>query len=325
MVDIIIPIYNIDINQLKTCLLSITAQTFLEKIKITIVDDGSSKINKDFNVLLDQIRTFVPIQLLRYEKNRGPGYARQYGIDHTDNEYIMFIDADDMFMPITVETLYKALQDYPDKPIAVAEFYALDSEDRNLRLVQSQLTWVFSKMYRRSIIEQYNFKFNIEEDCSYANEDVGFNVQYQYLFGDSCVVLIKCPLYYWTDNNKTSITRNNNGEYAYKQGHKGYIMNFIRTYDRMHNEVSKEKNTSYAFKHLFDIYKDYSKNWIAIKENNLTEELFSYSRLYYDKVFKNFDTDDKEVLKKQFNIYCKNWQKSFDHFLMYLLKLRENN
>ena len=39
----------------------------------------------------------LKINLLRYETNGGPGVARQYGIDHTHNGYMTFIDADDTF------------------------------------------------------------------------------------------------------------------------------------------------------------------------------------------------------------------------------------
>ena len=324
MIDIIIPIYNIDIKQLRTCLSSIISQTILEELEVTIVDDGSFVQNEELEIMINKMRNFIPIQFLRYENNRGPGYARQYGIDHTNNEYILFIDADDMLTPIATEVLLKALQQQPDKAVAVAEFYALDTKSMQIEKTGIQLTWVFAKLYRREIIDKYNFHFNVEEDCSYANEDVGFNVQYQYVLGDSCLVLIEQPLYYWSDRNRNSITRNNNYEYKYKQGHKGYVMNFIRTYKKLKDVVSKERRENYAFKHLIDIYRDYSKNWVQIQENNLNDELLEYSYLYYREVFKEFDNVNKDVLKKYWEIYCSDKIKGFDHFLRYLIIIRNN-
>ena len=47
--------------------------------------------------VLEVFKPLIDIQEIGYEKNMGPGYARQYGIDHTNNEYITFIDADDTF------------------------------------------------------------------------------------------------------------------------------------------------------------------------------------------------------------------------------------
>ena len=140
MIDVIIPIYNVNIRQLKTCLMSVAAQTIVEKLEITIVDDGSSTIDKQLDSLLDKIQVLVPVQILRYEENHGPGYARQYGIDHTDNEYIMFIDADDMLTPVAAETLLRGFLLYPDKAISMGEFYDLNTETMVTDIVKIQLS-----------------------------------------------------------------------------------------------------------------------------------------------------------------------------------------
>ena len=129
MIDIIIPIYNVDLKQLKKCLLSIVSQTIVEELEVTIVDDGSSSSSEEeIYHLINKIQQFIPIKLLRYEKNHGPGYARQYGINNTSNEYIMFIDADDMFTPVAAETLKRGFLLYPDKAISMGKFYSLDTE-----------------------------------------------------------------------------------------------------------------------------------------------------------------------------------------------------
>ena len=140
MIDVIIPIYNVNIKQLKNCLLSIAAQTIVEQLKITIVDDGSSIIDENLENLFNKIEIFVPIQKLRYKENRGPGYARQYGIDHTYNEYIMFIDADDMFSPVAAETLLKGFLLYPDKAISMGKFYNLHTDTMITEEIDIQLS-----------------------------------------------------------------------------------------------------------------------------------------------------------------------------------------
>ena len=43
-------------------------------------------------------------------------------------------------------------------------------------------------MYKRAIIKKYGFSFNTNKNCSYGNEDVGFNCQFQYLLGPECTV-----------------------------------------------------------------------------------------------------------------------------------------
>lgn len=326
MIDVIIPIYNVNIEQLEKCLLSVVAQTIAKELEITIIDDGSSIIDKKLDILLEKIKIFIPVQLLRYQENRGPGYARQYGIDHTYNDYIMFIDADDMFTPVAAEVLSNGLKFYPEAAMIMGEFYELYSSSTKIKRISFQLTWIFSKMYRRSIINKYNFKFNIEKDCSYGNEDVGFNVQYQYLLDDKDIITIDQPLYYWSDCNKNSITRNNNHEYNYTTGHKGYVMNFVRTYQRLKSQATRNQSKEYAFKHLVDICIDYYKNWDVIKnDDNLINDLLKYDRVYYKEVFKEFDNiEDTFILKEYWKNYSDNNLKNngFNHFLNYLNYLR---
>ena len=326
MIDVIIPIYNVNIEQLEKCLLSVVAQTIVKELEITIVDDGSSIINKELNGLLEKVRTFVPIRILRYKENRGPGYARQYGINHTYNDYIMFIDADDMFLPTAAETLLRGFLLYPDKAISMGKFYDFNSETMICEEVDIQLTWVFAKMYKRAIIKKYGFSFNTNKNCSYGNEDVGFNCQFQFLLGPECTVWTEQPLYYWSNYNKNSITRKNNHEYSYTSGYKGYVMNFIYTYFRFKNKATKNQSEWYAFKHLFDIYDSYFKNIDIVKKNEkIKQELLKYAYLYYVKVFQDFDNENNILLKKYWNDFEDiNKDKNFDVFYSdFFLLLRQ--
>ncbi len=326
MIDIIIPIYNVDIRQLKKCLLSVTAQTIVEELEITIVDDGSSIFNDKLEELFNKIRLFVPIQILRYDENHGPGYARQYGIDHTYNEYIMFVDADDMLAPVAAETLLRGFSLYPDKAISMGKFYDLNTETMITEEVDIQLSWVFSKLYKRSVINQYDFRFNTNKDCSYGNEDVGFNCQYQYVLGHDCTVWICQPLYYWSSYNKESLTRKNNGEYDYSEGYRGYVMNFIYTYRRFKDKVPRERSEWYGFKHLFDIYDYYYKNQDIIKNNEtIKKRLLEYSYLYYKEVFQFFDNENDILLKEYWHDFINIRKgKDFNFFYQdYLTPLRQ--
>ena len=92
-IDIIIPAYNVPDDILFRCLSSVATQNILNDIEVTIVDDASTKQN--YLEVIEPFKQFMSIQVLRYEINGGPGVARQYGIDHTSNAYISFIDSDD--------------------------------------------------------------------------------------------------------------------------------------------------------------------------------------------------------------------------------------
>lgn len=90
MIDLIIPYYK-NIAGLTATLLSINYDVF----QVTIVDDGS-------NSAFDLANTFN-CKLIWLEENHGPGYARQVGIDYTKNDFIMFIDAGDIFISKEVQ------------------------------------------------------------------------------------------------------------------------------------------------------------------------------------------------------------------------------
>ena len=64
-----------------------------DELKVTIVNDGG----KDYKEIVEIFKPLIDIQEIGYDTNRGPGYARQYGIDNTNGEFIAFIDADDTF------------------------------------------------------------------------------------------------------------------------------------------------------------------------------------------------------------------------------------
>ncbi len=94
-IDVIIPAYNVSDEILFRCLASIACQDIASDLEVTIVDDASTTQN--YAAIAKYFDSILKINILRYETNGGPGVARQYGIDHTSNGYMTFIDADDTF------------------------------------------------------------------------------------------------------------------------------------------------------------------------------------------------------------------------------------
>ena len=93
MIDLIIPTYNA-INTLERCLESIKNQTIINDVKVFIIDDNSTD---DYREIINKYSEFMDLRHYKLSENHGPGYARQYGIDHSYDEYIVFIDSDDIF------------------------------------------------------------------------------------------------------------------------------------------------------------------------------------------------------------------------------------
>ncbi|MHC4882564.1 MAG: glycosyltransferase family 2 protein, partial [Planctomycetota bacterium] len=96
IVDIIIPLYN-KAETVTRAVQSILEQTVTDWCLI-IVDDGSTDNS------LQNVRQFADprIQIIEQE-NRGPGSARNRGIQEATATYIAFLDADDQWYPYCLE------------------------------------------------------------------------------------------------------------------------------------------------------------------------------------------------------------------------------
>ena len=87
-VSIIIPFYN-RLDKLKRAVESVKNQTYKNWELILVDDCGSEKI--DFPT--DEFT------VIRNEKNSGPGFSRQAGLELAKGDYVAFLDSDDYFAP----------------------------------------------------------------------------------------------------------------------------------------------------------------------------------------------------------------------------------
>ena len=93
MVSVIVPIYNVE-NYVKKCLDSLAAQT-LKDVEFILIDDGSTD---NSGKIADQYSSDPRFHIFHTE-NRGLSAARNYGIDQSHGEYLMFVDGDDWVAP----------------------------------------------------------------------------------------------------------------------------------------------------------------------------------------------------------------------------------
>lgn len=111
--SIIVPVYNVE-QYLRKCVDSILNQTFKE-FELILVDDGStdgsSRICDDYKEKDDRI-------CVLHKENGGVSDARNYGIDHSNGEYIAFVDSDDWIDDGMYESMMSAIVEN-DADIAV--------------------------------------------------------------------------------------------------------------------------------------------------------------------------------------------------------------
>ena len=313
-VDVIIPVYNTPNELLSRCLSSIACQTIIDELEVTIVDDGSDEVH-NYEEVIDLFRNLMKINLLRYEENGGPGVARQYGIDHTSNGYMTFIDVDDTFNgAFALKALRNAIEMNNGLYCMsvgvfdeVHESMVPPGEGPVLMAHEQDMIWMFGKMYRRSFIDKYNIRFH---ETSRANEDNGFNTMIRLCCNDhEQINFIGAHVYYWHEN-LTSITRNNDCQYSYggsiRDSFYGYVENMIYAV-----KEAKKRNpyngfiTMWAVNCMLNIYEYYIECYARANEH--AENNFKWCKKYYDEVFRDIEGDiSREILSQQYNDIMRN-------------------
>ena len=104
MISIILPVYN-RAATLPRCVRSVLAQTFTDW-ELIAVDDGSA----DDSIAVVESYGDARIRVLRHERNRGPGAARNTAIAAARGEYLALIDSDDEWLPTKSEKQIARLQ-----------------------------------------------------------------------------------------------------------------------------------------------------------------------------------------------------------------------
>ncbi len=312
-IDVIIPAYNVPDEILFRCLASIACQDIVKDLEVTIVDDASTKQN--YAAVAKNFESLMKINILRYETNGGPGVARQYGIDHTSNGYMTFIDADDTFNGAFA---LKALRNGIEMgngifQMCVGVFDEVHEMGLNpgegplLMQHENDLVWMFGKLYRRSFIDRYNIHFH---ESSRANEDNGFNRLFQLCTSEQEQInFIPAHVYYWHEN-PNSITRVNDCQYSYGSSERDSFYGFVENMIFAIKEGKKRKPyngfiTMWAVTCLLNVYEYYIECVERAPEH--AETNFKWCKRYYDEVYKEIESSiSKELLAQHYNDTMRN-------------------
>jgi glycosyltransferase involved in cell wall biosynthesis len=100
---VVIPVHDREVA-LHAALRSVLAQT-LRPARIVVVDDGSSDASA-------AVAEEYPVTLVRHERARGSGAARNSGIAAADTTWIAFLDSDDVWLPEHLATVAPALGEH---------------------------------------------------------------------------------------------------------------------------------------------------------------------------------------------------------------------
>lgn len=107
-IAVIIPNYN-GFSYSERCFQALENQTFKD-FEVCVVDDCST--DNSYTRLLEYASNSpLCMQVIRSERNMGPGHSRKVGIDATDSEWIAFCDIDDWYDEDFLETQLKNAED----------------------------------------------------------------------------------------------------------------------------------------------------------------------------------------------------------------------
>lgn len=277
-IDVIIPAFKAHKTILKT-LCSIVQQSILEDIDITIVNDGCPE--GDYHRFVDMFSEFVTIKELSI-KNSGPAVARQYGIDHTEDEFIVFIDADDAFYGSrALELMRSRIQISDNFQCCSTHFQEVLPTTSRIVIHQQDMIWLFGKIYRRSFLDEFDIRFI---DSRASNQDTGFNElvkmycnddQHQLCFSDDCT-------YTW-NYRESSITVNGDYQYIYDMAICGYIDNMIYVADHVKTHNPDFSLDDWALYVLTCLYTKY--NMVCSQNPIFKDQCWYYIRKFYHRTF----------------------------------------
>lgn len=185
-ISVIVPIYNQE-QYIAQCAQALQSQS-ISDFNVVFVDDGST------DNTIAQLQPYIDGNAnfsLITQKNSGVSVARNRGMEHTQGDWIAFMDPDDLVTEDYLETLYNTAQQYPQADIVMSSCIAFnktkqqrqyfyphnfiartDAEkiplyhqllDGGYQQPESHITAIgvpWGKLYKRTFIEKNDLAFN---------------------------------------------------------------------------------------------------------------------------------------------------------------------
>lgn len=301
MIDIIIPAYNAH-STIKKTLASIALQNNKDDIKVCIVDDCSKE---DYSSIVDLFKGKINIKEIRLDKNSGPGVARQYGIDNTNSEYIMFLDADDLLYDSY--TITDFINMVKRRKLDMVYGIIIDEEnDRESYIYYNHQGCLHGKLYKREFIIKHDIKFL----DSYYHEDNAFN-RLVLLHKPKMIYLDKYSYVY--KNNALSITNQKNIRFDNLDI---FINNMIKDVEIAINHKCDKKEIGCLLVHsLMYIFKVYMNNYEK-KDKDVILKWAKPLVMYYNKY--SSEVSQSVVIDIYLGFGLQNFKVTFNDFMKLL-------
>lgn len=203
--DIIVPRYKEPWDLCKYLFDTIATQRgiFFGNIRVLVVNDG-----KD-NVLDKSVFAGYPYEIdYLVKEHGGVSAARNYGLDHSNANYVMFCDADDGFLSnYGLHLVFSAMQEGAD--YIVSNFVEETFTDNNAPTIirhDNDYTFMHGKVYKRAFLKGNNLRF---DERMTLHEDGYFNtVALVEAKKRGVIKTIETPFYLWRWNDNSTVRSN---------------------------------------------------------------------------------------------------------------------
>lgn len=199
---IITPFFN-NLEHVKNCIRSLEQQD-CKDFELILINDSSTEIESTDLDLLKQ-NSKILIKLINNEKNLGPGYSRNQGIQIASSDYLLFLDSDDWLDNQTVSILKETVGQhkydcvvfdyYLVKDKLHPSFSVLIKKPQGTMTKKEALLYttgsVCCKVYKTELLQKYNVTF----PEIYIKEDMVFNKKA--LCHCKTIFYLKRNLYYY--------------------------------------------------------------------------------------------------------------------------------
>ena len=266
------------------------------------------------------------------ENKKGPGAARQVGIDFAFSQkvdgrfvydHLMFLDADDMLLPNAVEDLNRAAKtsnyDVVTSPI-IAE---TNLTEKTIISAEKNTTWTHGTIYSTQFL--YDNKIGFYTDIQ-GNEDSAFNLIANTLSRKNRGI-IEIPTYLWR-YNVDSITRRD-PEYFASWATPQYVLGITRAILEVLDKDSEfDKNLIYS---IIELYHKYelcrTKEWF--KTSDKTPEVYGIlAALFKREEIRNLLKDEKAQEAIAYNVHGAEWwnneivcfRENFDYWINFWME-----
>lgn len=208
-----IPAYKAQ-NTIEECLSSINIQSMRDDINVIISNDNPGVDDYSY---LKKLFPKLHITLTETDKNGGPGIARNKAIEVAKDDYIMFMDADDiLYSPYAVEQLYRGVTAAPNVVQSQGIFLQASKVNGVTNLIPQQNPnhpWSFGRLTNLNFLKSNKIDFGLLPNM----EDGRFQWCINLVIEGTQLKrnLLKDVVYVWKEGSEHSITRSgtdiNNG------------------------------------------------------------------------------------------------------------------